>query len=152
MMRFRGFLMVAFVFACGLLVGGFLGAALGWFGFFNKVVRGGPGAVAEIFIERAARDLKLRPEQRPKIRAIIAETGAELRVATAVAAPQMAEIIGRNADRIRAELTPEQLRKFDTFAAQARRRWQANSENRRSTATAPPAELSGGEGITKEAK
>jgi hypothetical protein len=143
MKRFRGCLMVAFIFGSGLLVGGFLGAALGWVGFFHKVVRGGPGAVAEIFMDRAAHDLKLRPEQRPRVKAIIGEAGTELRAATLEIAPQVGEIVGRNADRLRAELTPEQRRKFDRFAAQARLRWLAQVQARRTAPAPAPAPTQG---------
>jgi len=152
MKRFRGCLMVGFIFACGLLVGGFLGAAIGWTGFFNKVARGGPGAVAGIVLDRAAHDLRLRPEQRIRVKAIITETGDELRAATAENAPKIGEVFGRNADRIRAELTPEQRRKFDTFAAQARRRWLAANEARRTATPAPAPDRTEERETTKEAK
>ncbi len=147
MKRFRGCLMVAFIFGSGLLVGGFFGTAFGWITFFHKVTRGGPGAVAEIFMDRAVHDLKLKPEQKVRVKTILSETGGELRAATAETMPKVHEIMGRSADRIRGELTPEQRKKFDTFAAQARVRWAASAEARRA-ATPPPAE----EGTTKDAK
>ena len=39
-LRVRGCLTVLFIFGCGLLAGGFLGATIGWVGCFNKIVGG----------------------------------------------------------------------------------------------------------------
>lgn len=125
MKRFRGCLMVGFIFACGFLIGGFLGAGLGWVGFFHKVVKGGPRALNEVIMERASRDLKLKPEQKQRVRRIVDETGAELAAATAEVRPKVEEIMGRNEDRIREELNPEQRAKFDRFITEGRRRWKA---------------------------
>ena len=134
MKRFRGCLMVAFIFACGLLVGFFLGMAMGWIGFFHKVVKGGPGAVRDLVVERAVQDLKLQPAQKVRVRQIIEETGAELAAATAEVRPKVEEIIGRGEDRIRETLDAKQRTKFDGFVNQGRRRWKAAVE-----ANTPPA-------------
>jgi hypothetical protein len=139
MKRLRGCLMVAFIFACGFLVGGFLGAAMGWIGFFHKVVKGGPGAVREIVMERVSKDLRLKPEQKSRVRKIVDETGAELTTATAEVRPKIEEIMGRNGERIRAELDAEQRKKFDWFVNQGRRRWKTAVEAR--ATPAPVAEL-----------
>lgn len=138
MRRLRGFLMVAFIFACGFLVGGFLGAAVGWVGFFHKVVKGGPGAVREVVIERAVRDLKLKPEQKARVRAIVDETGAELTTVTATIRPQVEEIMGRAEDRLREVLDASQRTKFNDFVNQGRRRWKAAVEARTPPAPIPP--------------
>lgn len=139
MKRFRGCLMVAFIFLCGLLVGGFLGLAVGWTGFFHKMVKGGPGALREAVMERAASDLRLKPEQRVRVRAIVEETGAELVTTTAEVRPKIEEIMGRGEDRIREVLEPKQRLKFDRFVGEGRRRWKAAVEARATPVPAPPA-------------
>lgn len=140
MKRARGCLMVAFIFACGFLVGGFLGAAMGWIGFFHKVVKGGPGAVREVVIERVSKDLKLKPEQAARVRQIVDETGSELNATTAEVRPKVAEILGRNAARIREVLDTEQREKFDRFLLEGRRRWQAAAAARAAATPAPKVE------------
>ncbi len=139
MKRFRGCLMVAFIFFSGFLVGGFLGAAFGWVGFFHKVVKGGPGALREIVMERAADDLKLKPEQKLRVRKVVEETGAELVVVTADVRPKVEEIMGRGEDRVREVLEPEQRRKFDRFVGEGRRRWKTVVEAHATPMPAPPA-------------
>ena len=126
--RVRGCLMVAFIFGCGFLVGGFVGLGLGAVGSFHKVVRGGPGAVRELVMERAARDLKLKPDQKERVRKIVDETGAELTTATAEVRPKIEEIMGRNEERIRELLDAPQRKKFDWFVNEGRRRWKAAVE------------------------
>jgi hypothetical protein len=133
MKRFHGCLMVAFIFLCGFLVGGFLGAGMGWVGLFHKIVKGGPGAIRQVVMERAAKDLKLKPEQKERVRKIVEETGAELASATAEVRPKVEEIMGRNEVRLREVLNVEQRKKFDRFANEGRRRWKAAIE-----ASTPP--------------
>jgi hypothetical protein len=137
MKRFRGCLMVAFIFFCGLLVGGFLGLAIGWTGFFHKIVKGGPGAIREVVMERAANDLKLKPEQRERVRKIVDETGAEIIATTADVRPKIEEIMGRNEERIREVLDARQRQKFDRFVGEGRRRWKAAVAARATPAPAP---------------
>jgi len=126
--RLRGCLMVAFLFGCGFLVGGFVGLGIGAVGSFHKLVRGGPGAVRELVMERAARDLKLKPEQKERVRKIVDETGAELTTATADVRPKVEEIMGRGTDRVREVLDVKQRKKFDWFVDESRRRWKAAVE------------------------
>lgn len=138
MKRFRGCLMVGFIFLSGFLVGGFLGAAVGWIGFFNKMVKGGPGALREVVMERAANDLKLKPEQRVRVRKIVEETAADLTTATAEVRPKVEEIMGRNSDRIREVLDEKQRLKFDRFVGEGRRRWKIGVAVRATPAPNPP--------------
>ncbi len=138
MKRLRGCLMVAFIFLCGFLVGGFLGLAIGWTGFFHKIVKGGPGALREVVIERAANDLKLKPEQKKTVRQIVEETGAELVTATVELRPKIEEIMGRGEERIRETLDAKQRAKFDRFVNEGRRRWKAAVEVRATPSPAPP--------------
>ena len=139
MKRLRGCLVVAFIFGCGFLVGGFLGAAIGWVGLFQKVVKGGPGAVRAIIVQRASDDLKLKPEQRAAVKKIVDETALELGVATAEVRPKVEEIMGRGEARVREVLNAEQRRKFDGFANQGRRRWKEFQEKRDAELKVTPA-------------
>ena len=138
MKRFRGFLMVAFIFLCGLLVGGFLGLLIGSVGIFHKIVKGGPGALREVVMDRAVHELKLKPEQKVRVHQIVGETGDELTAATAEVRPKIEEIMGRNEARIRETLDEQQRRKFDLFVNEGRRRWQAAVEAHATPAPATP--------------
>ena len=139
MKRFRGCLMVAFIFFCGFLVGGFLGLGFGFVGFFHKIVKGGPGAIREVVLERAAHDLRLKPDQKLRVKAIVDETGTELATSTAEIRPKIEEIMGRNEERIREVLDPKQRQKFDQFVSEGRRRWKTAVEVRSTPASLAPA-------------
>lgn len=125
MKRWRSFLMVAFIFGCGVLVGGFVGAALGWVGFFHKAARSGPTGLRDLVMERAAKDLRLDADQRTRVRKILVDMGHDLSDATAGVRPEVEAIVSRTGDRIRAELNPAQRRKFDAFVSAGGRRWLA---------------------------
>ena len=122
-LRVRGCLTVLFIFGCGLLAGGFLGATIGWIGCFNRIVGGGPDAVQWLIIERVRGDLKLKGEQRQSAKLIVQETALELDSATASVRPQVADILGRSEQRLRAILNEKQRRKFDGALETSRRRW-----------------------------
>ena len=142
MKRLRGCSVVAFIFGCGFLVGGFVGMAFGWVGLFHKVVKGGPSAVQEIIVQRAKDDLQLKPEQRAAVARIVEETAKELGDATAEVRPKVEEIMGRAEQRAREVLDDEQRKKFDSFANQGRRKWkvlQAALDAKEGTPPAPSA-------------
>jgi hypothetical protein len=107
MRRLRGCLTVLFIFGCGLLVGGFLGAAFGWMACFNKIVKGGPIAVQEIVTDRVKGDLKLKGEQKAEVRKVVEEMAVELDAATRDVRPKVGEILGRGEERIGALLTED---------------------------------------------
>ena len=123
MKRLRGCLLVLFIFGCGLLVGGFVGAAFGWVGFFHKIVKGGPVAVREVIAQRAREDLGLTKEQDALVKQIVQDAASELDDATKEARPHVEEILGRAEDRIREVLDEKQRRKFDAFVNKGRKRW-----------------------------
>lgn len=139
MKRLRGCLMVAFIFLCGFLVGGFLGLAVGSVGFFHKIVEGGPGAIREVVMKRATNDLKLKPEQKIRVQKIVDETGAELATTTAEIRPKVEEIFGRSEDRTREVLDVKQRSKFDRLMNEGRHRWKAVVEAHATPAPSPPA-------------
>ena len=123
MKRLRGCLLVLFIFACGLFVGGFVGAAFGWVGFFHKIVKGGPLAVQEVLTQRAREDLKLTKEQDALVKQIVKDAAAELDEATKEARPRVEEIRGRAEDRVREVLDEKQRKKFDPFVNKGLKRW-----------------------------
>lgn len=143
MKRLRGFLIVAFIFGCGFLVGGFLGAAFGWVGMFQQVVKGGPRGARDIIVQRMVDDLKLNEDQSHEVREIVEETGKELGNATAEVRPEVEEILGRSEQRIRALLHDGQRQKFDRFVERGRRRWQAFHDKRDLERLATPAPAPG---------
>ena len=81
-------------------------------------------------MDRAVHELKLKPEQKERVRQIVDETGAELTTTTAEIRPKVEEIMGRGEDRIREVLDEKQRRKFDLFVNEGRRRWKAVVEAR----------------------
>ena len=123
MKRLRGCLLVLFIFGCGLLAGGFLGAAFGWVGFFHKVVKGGPDALREVVVQRAREDLRLTREQDALVKQIVSDTSSELDAAVKEARPRVEEILGRAEDRVREVLDEKQRSKFDPFVNKGRKRW-----------------------------
>lgn len=139
MKRLRSWLIIVFIFVCGFLVGGFLGAAVGWVGLFHKIVKGGPGFVRETIVRRANDDLRLKPEQRAAVKKIVDETAIELGSATVEVRPHIAEILGRAEERIRVVLDAQQRQKFDGFANKGRRRWKSVEKPPSLESTAPPA-------------
>ena len=124
MKRFRGCLGVLLIFAFGFLIGGFFGGVAGWIGFFQKVTRGGPGAVREVLFQRAKDDLGLDGRQQQQVRVILKETSAELEDIAAPARPSVESALLHAEERIRAILTPKQQMKFDAYMKEVRRRWQ----------------------------
>jgi hypothetical protein len=123
--RLRGCLTVVFIFGCGFLVGGFLGAVFGWTALFNKIVKSGPVAVQEVIIDRVRNDLRLKGEARGEARKIVQETALELDAATTEMRPKVAEILGRAEDRLNAlAQDDEQRKKLRRTLDQARRKWQ----------------------------
>jgi hypothetical protein len=125
MKRLRGCLTVVFIFGCGFLVGGFLGAIFGWTALFNKIVKSGPMAVQEVIIDRVRNDLQLKGESRGEARKIVQETALELEAATKDLRPKVGEILGRAEDRLNALAKDDQQRlKLQRTLNQARRKWQ----------------------------
>jgi hypothetical protein len=61
--------------------------------------------------------------QQEEVRAILQETSAELDSETSGVRPAVEDALGRAEQRIRAILKPEQLRKFDGFMNEARKKW-----------------------------
>ncbi len=139
MRRLRGCLTVLFIFGCGLLVGGFLGAAFGWMACFNKIVKGGPVAVQEIVIDRVKGDLKLKGEKKAEARKIVEEMAVELDSATKDARPKVGEILGRGEERIGALLTEDwQRARLKKTLDAARLKWVPAAPIPPSATTAPP--------------
>jgi hypothetical protein len=136
MKRLRGCLTVVFIFGCGFLVGGFLGAVVGWSSLFNKIVKSGPMAVQEVIIERVRSDLELKGAARGEARKIVQETALELDAATNEVRPKVAEILGRAEDRLNALAPNERARlKLQRTLNPARRKWQPTTP---APATPPP--------------
>jgi hypothetical protein len=138
MKRLRGCLTVIFIFGCGFLAGGFLGAVFGWTSLFNKIVKSGPMAVQEVIIERVRNDLQLKGEARGGARKIVQETALELEAATAELRPRIGEILGRAEDRLMALAKDEaQRQKLQRTLNQARRKWQPATPAPTTPAPAP---------------
>lgn len=125
MKRLRGCLTVVFLFGCGFLVGGFLGAIFGWTALFNKIVKGGPLAVQAVIVDRVRGDLHLKGEARGEARRIVQDTAIELETATSELRPKVSEILGRAEERLLMLAQDEKHRQeLQRTLDQARRKWQ----------------------------
>jgi len=85
-----------------------------------------------------ADQLDLTKEQREKIRPIVQRSGEALRRLRQDAQHETREILERMRDRVAAELTPEQLVKFDEIRERQRQRMKQDMQDRKNRLNQPP--------------
>jgi hypothetical protein len=132
MRRIKGILVVLLIFLCGMFVGGTIGSSAALVDVANRIIRGGPANIRKVLVQRAKNEFKIDEDQSHQVWQILNETGVELRDAVKPVRPQLDAVLERSTNRLRAILKPEQQQRFDTFAKEARLRWQM-------TAATPPA-------------
>jgi Spy/CpxP family protein refolding chaperone len=113
---------VLLIFLLGAATGGLI-AHLIYQKRIEGVVRGGPGAMAEMILRRMDRDLKLDGTQREAIRTIVQETHGEMRQVRRQFRPQMQQILSRSEERIRQILRPEQRELFERLIQKRKKHW-----------------------------
>jgi len=113
---------VLLIFLLGAATGGLI-AHLIYQKRIEGVVRGGPGAMAEMILRRMDRDLKLDGTQREAIRTIVQETHGEVRQVRRQFRPQMQQILSRSEERIRQILRPEQRELFERLIQKRKKHW-----------------------------
>ena len=83
-----------------------------------------PVVVSEEFIRRMAGELDLSPEQRERLAKMLWGSQARIRELYSLVGPEVSEELHFVRESIRAELTPEQQKRFDEFVRKQRqRRW-----------------------------
>src|SRR5512134_4619 len=112
---------VLLVFLLGVLSGG-----IGVYRFHRKALdrftRGGPEQVSEFYARKLSHRLDLDPSQRERVEAIVRRTAGEAREAREQCRPRIDEALEKGRREIRAELRPEQQRKFDEIDAERHHR------------------------------
>jgi hypothetical protein len=112
---------VALVFLLGVAAGG-----VGMYRYhrktFDRFARGGPEMVSEFFIRKLSRELSLDASQKERIEAIVRRTAGEAREVRQQFHPKIEEILEKGRREVRAELRPEQQRRFDEIMAERRHR------------------------------
>jgi hypothetical protein len=86
------------------------------------IIRGEPGAVGELIVQRLNHKLNLDAAQLEKLRGIVNETGEEIRNVRKQVRPQIEEILERSQNRVRAILRPDQLEKYERIVAERKMR------------------------------
>jgi hypothetical protein len=112
---------VVLVFLLGVAAGG-IGVYRYHRKAFDRFARGGPEMVSEYFVRRMSRQLDLDPSQKERIEAVVRRTADEAREARQQFRPRMEEIFEKGRREIRAELRPEQQRRFDEIESERRNR------------------------------
>lgn len=94
------------------------------------IIRGEPGAVGELIVQRLNHKLRLDPEQVEKLRVIVYETHDEIRNVRKQFRPQIQEILDRSRNRVRAILRPDQLEEYEKIVAERKARREREESSR----------------------
>jgi uncharacterized membrane protein YeaQ/YmgE (transglycosylase-associated protein family) len=94
------------------------------------IIRGEPGAVGELIVQRLNHKLRLDPEQVGKLRVIVYETHDEIRNVRKQFRPQIQEILERSRNRVRAILRPDQLEEYEKIVAERKARQEREESSR----------------------
>ncbi len=94
------------------------------------------------FLTRYGQQLQLTPEQDKKIEIILSESQNRTREISAKIAPELHEEVKRTRERIKAELNPEQAKKFDELIKPVKPK-KKNDENRTKGTNHPPVKVNG---------
>ena len=121
MKRWKAVAGVLLVFLLGVLAGG-VGVYRYHRKAFDRFARGGPEMVSEFFLRKLSRELSLDDSQKERVEAIVRRTAGEAREVRQQCRPRIDEIFERGRREIRAELRPEQQRRFDEIDAERRHR------------------------------
>jgi Spy/CpxP family protein refolding chaperone len=111
MKKLRPWIVIALVFAAGLIVG-----AGGTRFAIRKVIErvmNDPSLVQDKIERNLARELKLTPDQRSQVHEIVERSQGELRQLRAEFRPRLGQILRRSEREIRAVLKDAQQEKFD---------------------------------------
>jgi len=94
------------------------------------IIRGEPGAVGELIVQRLNYKLHLDPAQLEKLRVIVYETRDEIRNVRKQFRPQIQEVLERSQNRVRAILRPDQLEKYEKIVVERKMRREREESSR----------------------
>jgi hypothetical protein len=123
MKRLKSIIIVAVIFASGVVVGGIVGIGATLHDSVNKTFRDGPPSARKILLQRAKHDLKLDEDQAHQFWEIFNDTGKELRDVVDPVLPQIESTLLRAEQRLRNVLRESQQPPFDSFMKAAKARW-----------------------------
>jgi hypothetical protein len=116
---------VAVVFLCGAVVGVAVTKAYDNFQQQKKWERGLAGLKPRV-MKHLTTELRLTPEQRSEIEAIVTQTEKALLQLRMAQQPRVDSIVAHTIDSVKSKLTPQQQNKLDELYGQLQRRWDAD--------------------------
>jgi len=118
--RILGIILIFFfgVFVGGALTGGAIAKKT------REVMLGGPKTVMETIVHRLDSELKLDPEQKRKLQAIVDDAHIKLRQSQDKIQPEINATLIEAEERVRAMLYQNQVAKFDRIVNRTREKWQ----------------------------
>jgi len=127
--------------AIGVVVGGCAGVAIAW-GWAPRAFhhRWGDGQFQHRRLDRFSSELKLTPDQRDKVAAILEAKRQKIEALRAEMGPRFEQIRTSTSAEIRQLLTSEQQQRFDILQAkweQQRKRWHHGLPDQPATKTSP---------------
>jgi uncharacterized membrane protein len=129
MQKWKIIVSVILVFLLGALAGGLVTHKIDQHRIAG-IIRGEPGAVGELIVQRLNHKLHLDQEQVEKLRVIVYETRDEMRKVRSQFRPQIREILDRSRNRVRAILRPDQLDEYEKIVAQRKARQEREERSR----------------------
>ncbi len=123
-------LLVAGIFACGVVVGGVAGRHYASKGSKDKAQAPQSEGFSMRVMRKLAEEIELTPEQRAAIDPIISKAGDELRELRRESVKQSTVVIEAMDAAVAAQLTPEQREKFIKLKAEQHARMKALFEER----------------------
>jgi uncharacterized membrane protein YeaQ/YmgE (transglycosylase-associated protein family) len=120
---------VILVFLLGALAGGLVAHKIDQRRIAG-IIRGEPGAIGELIVQRLNHRLHLDREQVDKLRVIVYETRDEIKKVRNQFRPQIREILDRSRNRVRAILRPDQLDEYEKIVAQRKARQEREERSR----------------------
>jgi uncharacterized membrane protein YeaQ/YmgE (transglycosylase-associated protein family) len=121
MKKWKAIVSVILVFLLGALAGALVTHEIDQHRIAG-IIRGEPGAVGKLIVQRLNHKLNLDAAQLEKLRGIVNETGDEIRNVRKQFRPQIEEILERSQNRVRAILRPDQLEKYEKIVAERKMR------------------------------
>lgn len=117
MSNWKGIAGVLLVFLLGVITGSII-APIIWRSQIERTLRGGPGPMSHVIVQRMSGDLRLDKGQREQLRSIIHEMHGEMEKLHKQSFPRIKDIFDKTDTKIIAILRPEQIVKFKEIIAE----------------------------------
>jgi len=122
MKHWKIYLALLAIFACGALCGA---AATGYYVRFRvqRILRGGAPEVRALIVQRAARRLRLRADQREQVAEIVKDAQARIRAVRLASKPAVDRILLDALGKVEALLEPPQRERFTEIKRNFMQHW-----------------------------